>query len=300
MHRTRGKILTDPVSALVLINRAKAPNEGLVADALGAAGVAVTIETVDGDAIADRARRAVSEGASLVIIGGGDGSVGAAAGALAGSGTALGILPMGTLNHFARDLGIPTDAGEAARIIAAGRMTRIDVAEVNGRTFVNNSAIGIYPQMVLDRDGQRERLGRSKRLAMLVAALRTLWRFHDRRLRLSADTGAMSVDTPLLFVGNNDYSIAFPGAGRRERLDDGRLCVFVLRKKSAPGLVAAALRALVGMTRSDDMVRFDAARWLRVDSTRPRLTVSADGETIELEPPLEYRIRPGALAVVVP
>src|SRR5207245_2348151 len=110
-------------------------------------------------------------GDDLVVVGGGDGTISAAASALADSKTRLGILPLGTLNHFARDLGIPTDLDEAARLIAAGNERRVDVAEMNGRIFINNSAIGLYPLMVLDRGRQQKTLGRSKRLAMLVASV---------------------------------------------------------------------------------------------------------------------------------
>ena len=190
-----------------------------------------------------------------MIVGGGDGSVGAAARAVAGSEAILGILPMGTLNHFARDLGLPLKLDQAAAVIAGGQPRAVDVAEVNGRIFVNNAAIGLYPLMVLDRESQQERLGRSKRLAMLVASIRTLVRFHHQRLTLSGDGGEARVDTPLLFVGNNDYRLAIPGAGRRERLDGGRLCVFVMRKKGVPGFLAAVARALVGLARENDMVR---------------------------------------------
>ena len=96
----------------------------------------------------------------------------AAASALVGTGTRLGLLPLGTLNHFARDLAIPTDLDEAAKLIASGVERRVDVAEMNGRIFINNSAIGLYPLMVIDRDVQRKRFGRSKRLAMIVASVR--------------------------------------------------------------------------------------------------------------------------------
>ena len=184
--------------------------------ALKAAGIAARIELLDGGAIADRARKAADEGARLLIVGGGDGSVSAAAGELAGTRTQLGILPLGTLNHFARDLGIPPKLDEAAALIAAGTIREVDVAEVNGRTFINNSAIGLYPLMVIDRDLQQQRLGRSKRLAMLVAGARTLARFHHHRLTLTVNDEEARVDTPLLFVGNNDYRIDLGAPGHRE------------------------------------------------------------------------------------
>ena len=137
-------------------------------------------------------------------------------------------------------------------------------------------------------------------LAMLVASFRTLARFHDHRLILTTGEGRSSVDTPLLFVGNNDYELALPAAGRREALDDGKLCILVMRKKGVPGFLAATFRALAGWTRRDDMVTMDGLTHLCVETGRRHLTVSIDGETVEMAPPLDYRIRPGALRVHAP
>lgn len=283
----------------VILNRNKG-DRGKVAAALEAAGIDAAIEAVEGDAIEQRSRAALGQGARLIIVGGGDGSISAAAQALADSDASLGILPLGTLNHLARDLGLPRDLTEAAKVIASGRPRAIDVAEVNGRIFVNNAAVGLYPLMVVDREAQQQRLGRSKRLAMLVASLRTLLRFHHQRLTLSADGGDARVDTPLLLVGNNDYRLAVPGAGRRERLDGGRLSLFVLRKKHFPGFLAAVARALVGLTRDNDMVRIAGVERLSVDSRRSGVRLALDGEPVDLRPPLEFRIRPKALKVIVP
>jgi diacylglycerol kinase family enzyme len=268
--------------------------------ALAAAGVTSRVELLPGGGIAEQAKRAVDEGAELLIVGGGDGSVSAAAGVLAGTATRLGILPLGTLNHFARDLGLPADMKEAAALIGRGQTRAVDVAEVNGRKFINNSAIGLYPLMVLDRDAQRRRLGRSKRLAMLVAAVRTLARFGHYRLTLTVNDQKARIDTPLLFVGNNDYRLDLGGAGRRQSIEDGRLSVFVMRKKTRRGFVAASIRALFNRTRADDMVRLDAVERLLVDSRRSHLTIAVDGEIESTTAPLEYRIRKAALKVIAP
>ena len=292
--------------ATVLLNRgggAAAADPAIgktVTRALHEAGIDANVAMMDGGDIEAAAKASVRRGDPVLIVGGGDGTISAAASALAGSKTALGILPLGTLNHFARDLGLPLDIGEAAMAIARGQERKVDVAEMNGRIFINNSAIGLYPMMVFDRDNQRRRLGRSKRLAMLVASARTLLRFHHQRLALTINDRERRIDTPLLFVGNNDYTLEFPSVGQRESVSDGKLCVLVLRSKSAPGFLAATARALFGRTRSDDMVRIDDVRELRVDSARSMLAVSLDGETCRLPPPLDYRIRKGALKVIAP
>jgi diacylglycerol kinase family enzyme len=285
--------------AVAILNRNKAEPK-VVAAALKAAGIDAKVESVDGDRITKRCKAAVEWGAKLLIVVGGDGSVSAAAQALAGTDCALGILPLGTLNHLARDLGLPFELEKAAAAIASGKPRAIDVAEVNGRVFVNNAAIGLYPLMVLDRDSQQDRLGRSKRLALLVASARTLLRFHHQRLRLRAGSGDERVDTPLLFVGNNDYQLAVPGTGQRETLDDGCLSILVMRKKNRRGFLAAVGRALLGMTREDDMERMEAVKQLQVDSERSSIEVALDGEPVGMRPPLKFGIRPKALKVIAP
>ncbi|MEO6256346.1 MAG: diacylglycerol kinase family protein [Sphingomicrobium sp.] len=294
--------------ARILVNRgggaASAAGDTLrdeLAAALDANGISGKVELVDGGDIAERVARAAKAGEPLVIVGGGDGSISAAAGALAGTETVLGLLPLGTLNHLSRDLGIPAKLDQAVAVIATGQQRRIDVAEVNGRVFVNNAAIGLYPLMVLDREAQQHRLGRSKRLAMVVAGLRTLIRFRHQRLSLTVNEQEQAtLDTPLLFVGNNDYSLELPNAGTRAALDDGRLCVMVMRKKGRAGLIAATLRVLVGRVRNDDMIRLDDVTRLRVASRRTHLTLAIDGETQQVATPLDFRIRPGALTVIAP
>ncbi len=266
--------------------------------ALASAGIKGRVELLDGAAIAEQAKKAAEAGTELIVVGGGDGTISAAAGALAGTGTSLGILPLGTLNHFARDLGIPMKLDEAAQVIAAGQTRVVDVAEVNGRTFINNSAIGLYPLMVIDRDLQQQRLGRSKRFAMVVAALRTLARFHHDRLTLTVNDEQARLDTPLLFVGNNDYRIDIGAPGHRGSLQDGKLCVLVMRKKTRRGLIAASIRALLNRTRPDDMVRLDDVARLRVASRRTHLPFSVDGEVTALTSPLDYKVRKRALKVI--
>jgi diacylglycerol kinase family enzyme len=291
----------------VLINRgggaaAADPQIGPKAEeALRKAGLDPEVELVSGGECAVRSRAVAERGDELLVVGGGDGTVSAAASALVGTETRLGLLALGTLNHFARDLGIPTDLEDAAKLIASGHERLVDVGEMNGRIFINNSAIGLYPLMVVDRDLQRKRLGRSKRLAMVVASVRTLVRFNHHRLTLTVNeerTGR--VDTPLLFVGNNDYRIDLGAAGKRESLDDGELCVFVMRKKTRRGMIAASVRALFDRARSDHMVRLEHVARLRVAAQQAQLAVSLDGEVVRAEPPLDYKIRKKALRVIAP
>jgi diacylglycerol kinase family enzyme len=288
LNRGGGAVAADPQIA------------GKVRKAFKAAKIDARVEIIDGGDYEVRCRAIAQRGAELLGVGGGDGSISAAASALAGSKTALGILPLGTLNHFARDLGLPTDIAEAAQLIARGPKRRVDVAEMNDHIFINNSAIGLYPLMVIDRDQQRKRLGRSKRLAMIVASVRTLVRFNHQRLTLTINDEKERIDTPLLFVGNNDYRIDLGAPGQRESLDDGTLSVFVMRKKTRGGLIAASIRALFNRSRDDDMEKIDGVQRLRVGSHRSMLAVSLDGEVVRSAPPLDYKIRKQALRVIAP
>ncbi len=294
------------MDAVVLINRGGGAAAGdadvdrKVATALEKAGIESKVELIDGGQCEMRCRAIVERGDPLLVVGGGDGTVSAAASALVGSKTALGILPLGTLNHFARDLGLPAGLDDAAKLLANGKPRQVDVGEMNGQVFINNSAIGLYPLMVIDRDLQRARLGRSKKLAMLVASMRTLARFNHQRLTLTVNDEKERIDTPLLFVGNNEYRTDIGAPGQRESLEDGELSVLVMRKKTRRGFIAATIRALFNRTRPDDMVELANVERLRVGSRRMRLAVSLDGEVVRVQPPLDYKVRKRALRVIAP
>jgi diacylglycerol kinase family enzyme len=247
---------------------------------------------------ADAAREA---GVDALVAAGGDGTIGTAAAAVADTGMALGILPMGTLNHFARDAGIPLDLRAAAEAIAGGHTRQVDLAEVNGRIFINNSAVGLYPRMVRRREAQQEHLGRGKRLAMLVASFRTLRHFSSDRLTIRVEGRQEPIETPLLFVGNNRYSMSLMGLGTRETIDRGELCLYAPLAKSRLRFFSVAARAILGRTdRQSDFISLDGIAAAEIHSRRPRLMVATDGEVQTMETPLRYRIRAGALKLIVP
>jgi len=264
-------------------------------------GVDADVRPTESEDIADAFRAAAeAPGLDAVVAGGGDGTLSCAAGQLAGTGRPFGILPLGTLNHLARDAGIPLALEEAVAVIAAGHMRKIDVAEVNGRVFVNNSSVGLYPDMVRHRDARQERSGRGKRLAMLWASLASLRSFRRHRLWISAPGIETPVRTPLLFVGNNRYQVNLLALGQRERLDQGELCLYAIRARGRAHLFWAGIRGLFG--RLDQQRDFIIAyvEEAEISSDRPMLTLSADGEAIPMETPLRYRIRPRALTLIVP
>ena len=275
--------------------------EDQLREAFAAAGVDADIRPTDPDKLSSALGEAAkAPGLDAVVAGGGDGTLSCAAGHLAGTGRPLGILRLGTLNHLARDAGIPAKLEEAAAIIAAGHVSEIDLAEVNGRVFVNNSSVGLYPDMVRLREAEQERKGRSKRLAMLSASLTTLRHFRRHRLWISAEGLEAPIHTPLLFVGNNRYEVNLFGLGKRGTLDAGELCIYAIRARSRLGLVWAGVRGIFGkLDQQRDFVTAYVAE-AEVSSSRESLTVSADGETVRMETPLRYRILPKALKLIVP
>ncbi len=270
-----------------------------VAAAFDRAGLEADVQLMDGDKIAETAKAA--QGVDAVVVGGGDGTISAAAGALADGDMPLGLLPLGTLNHFARDLDIPADLEKAAAVIAAGKVRTVDVAEVNGRVFVNNSSIGVYPAVVRDRERQQEALGRAKWPAMLLASLHALRHFRHRRLTIRAEGREAPCRSPLVFVGNNEYALAFPGLGARPKLDAGELCLYVVHGEGTLALLRLAVRALFGRVDEDkDFDRLTGLKSAEIIARDASLPVAVDGEVCQMNTPLRYRIRPGALRVIVP
>ncbi len=266
--------------------------------AIDAAGIEAEIALTQPVAIAEAfVEAARTPGLDAVVAAGGDGTIGSAAAALAGTELPLGILPLGTRNHLARDAGIPLGLEAAATTIAAAHVRAIDVAEVNGHVFVNNSAVGLYPDMVRFRDVQQ---GRSKRAAMLSASLRALRAFRRHRLWISAPGLETPIRTPLLFVGNNRYQVNLLALGQREALDRGELCLYAVRARSRAHLVWAGLRGLFGkLDQQRDFITAYVTE-AEIAADRAALTLSADGETLTMNTPLRYRILPDALELIVP
>jgi len=253
-----------------------------------------------GEEMIAAAKAALERGVDIVAAGGGDGTINAVASVLVGSGTAFGVLPLGTLNHFAKDLAIPLALDDAIANIATGRRAAVDVGEVNGRIFLNNSSLGLYPDIVRDREKQQRRLGRGKWLAFSWAALAALRRFPFLSVRLTVLDEEHARRTPFVFIGNNEYLMQGLNIGERERLDGGTLSLYVAQRPTRLGLVRLAWHALTGslaQARDFDVV---LAPSMSIDTRHTRLRVATDGEVTIMAPPLDYRIRPGALTVIVP
>jgi diacylglycerol kinase family enzyme len=253
-----------------------------------------------GTEVRDLAHRAVQEGAQTLVAGGGDGTINAVASALVGTEVALGVLPLGTLNHFAKDLHIPLDIEGAVHTLLEGHSMPIDVGEVNGHVFLNNSSLGLYPRLVRHRQKQQERLGRGKWPAFLSATLLILRRYPLLQVRLRLDQEEIIRRTPFLFIGNNEYQLDTLKIGARVCLNAGCLSLYMAQHTGRLGLFLLALRGLVGRLRSASDFDTLCVQEVTIETRHPRLLVATDGEVRVIETPLHYRVRPRALRVLIP
>ena len=268
--------------------------EGLVSR-----GVEAVVRRVDGARLTEAARAAAAGGADAVVMAGGDGTMSAGAWALAGGECPMGIVPLGTLNHFARDLGIPEDLDDAVAVAASRVVRRVDVGEANGRVFVNNASMGLYPIAVAGREARQED-GARKWPAMAKAAAAAFRRFPVLRVTLHVAAAAVPVTTPLVFIGNNRYEMKLLSLGTRETLDAAELWLYVARHRGRLGFLGLSLRAVVGrLDQARDFVGY-AAQELAIEDRRRVIPVAFDGELCEMESPLRCRVRPRALPVLVP
>ena len=211
------------------------------------------------------------------------------------------MLPLGTLNHFAKDLGIPLDVAPALASIAAGHTVEVDVGEVGGRYFLNNSSLGLYVDIVRHREKQQQRLGRGKWPAFAWATWGALRRWPVLTVTLTVDGRAQSHRTPFVFVGNNVYCMEGLHVGEREDgVCRGVLGVYLAARAGRLSLLVLGLRALVGRLRQSKDFRAFTATELRIETKRPEVRIATDGEVCRLPTPLRYRIHPRALRVIVP
>jgi diacylglycerol kinase family enzyme len=272
-----------------------------IADFCRDAGIDAHIrELADSDRVDIAARQALDAHPEALVAAGGDGTVSAVASAVAGTTTPLGVLPLGTLNHFAKDAGIPLDLQKAVQTIGARHTRRVDVGRVNDRLFLNNASIGVYPSFVRSRDRYREQ-GRSKWAAWALATTEVLRREGEVVIRLHSERMKIVVRTPFVFVGNNEYLVEGIKLGGRTRIDTGQLYAYFaapLRTRDLPALFA---RSLLGIAHRQNTLRSVAAPELWVDTPfATTIHVACDGELLTLGSPLHYRAWPDALAVFTP
>ena len=263
-------------------------------------GVQAEVRLCRSDELAQAAQQFATGNVNGIVAGGGDGTVGTVAEICARSGLPLGILPMGTRNHFGRDLGVPSGWIESIQCIAAGQSRRIDLGSINGRLFINNSSIGAYPRAVEARDELRSRFGLRKHIAGTIATLRVFAQHPVVKAVIEIDGEALACSSPFVFVGNNVYSVKLFAVQHRSSLAGGKLCVYTARCNGIAGLLRLLWLSL--WNRLDQSRDFDMRCGTEavIRPAKPMMRVSKDGEVVRMKTPLKYRIEPGALEVFAP
>lgn len=240
----------------VIVNTSSGPGreEGIqyiLEQAFASAGAEARITLAQtGAEVLTLARRVAHGDVKTIVAGGGDGTVSSVASAVVGTDKALGILPFGTMNHFAKDLLIPLDLAGAIQTIVAGHEASVDVGDVNGHIFINNSSLGLYPSIVRERERQ-QRLGWGKWPAYIWAALAVLRRYPFLDIRVGVDGKELRSRTPFVFIGNNEYEMETLNIGGRSCLDKGELSLYMTNRTGRLGLIRLALRALLGGLRQE-------------------------------------------------
>jgi len=264
------------------------------------AGEGFVLEEVDPEQLVDRFRDAVAKRIPRILVAGGDGTIAAAAAVVARTGTELAVLPGGTLNHFAKDNGIPTDLDEAGKVAAGDVIAKIDLGYLDDRVFLNTSSIGLYVKFVRVREKIEKRLG--YRLASMLAAMRMFSDLRMMAVKVEIDGKETIYRTPLVFIGVGERELQLPTLGAR--VENGRhgLHVMVVRGRRPARLFALALAAVSrGTSQVARTPQFDSfiVDKCSIDLNQPSALVALDGELHRMSTPLEYRIEREALSLVV-
>jgi len=255
----------------------------------------------------EAAAAAVARGTAVVAVGG-DGSLNTVAQAVHAAGCAMGVIPYGTFNYFARTHGIPTEPAAAARLLLDARPMPVQVAAINDRVFLVNASLGVYPELLQDREAYKARFGRSRWVA-LVAAFATLLRA-QRRLRLHIELGATArdVQTLTLFVGNNRLQLQQFGAEPDDTLagtpGDGSMAALMLRPIGTLSMIGLMLHGAMG--RLGEAAGVDSFEFQHM-VVKPRLArgrrevmVAFDGEVARMRAPIDIRVLDKPLFLLKP
>jgi diacylglycerol kinase family enzyme len=264
------------------------------------------VEIGDGGIVAacDSAARLAAENGGVLVAAGGDGTVNCAAQAALRYGCPLGVVPMGTFNLFAREHGLPLDPADAVAALLAGQLEPVQAGLVNARVFLVNASIGLYPQLLEDRENAKKQLGKRQRWIAVAAGLVSLFKWR-RRLTLDAelDGRLTRLRTPSLFVCNNRLQLRRVGIDEAlvGNVGSGRMVALVAHRLGAWGKLKLLLRGLVG--KLGEAPELDSFGLRSLDVAVPfarRIKVSTDGEVQWMTPPLRFSVSPRPLCVVVP
>lgn len=275
-----------------------APDSAALRAALDGAGISGDILDMPGDRF-DQWIDRVADQHDVIAAAGGDGTVSAVAAAVARANRTLAVIPSGTLNHFARDAGIPTEIEPAVALLRDGVVRAVDVAFVNGHFFLNNVSIGSYPRMVRARTALEDR-GWSRRIAGITATAATWWRLHSVRALIEIEGRELVRRSPFIVIGNGRYVLSGFALGGRESLSAHQLSLYVAPRAGRFGAMSIPFRALFGRLERYEQFETLCAEQITIVTGRGRVPAGVDGEVRDLESPLRFVLKPGGLRVLVP
>lgn len=260
----------------------------------------------DSESIDTLAKRAVDKARAdrgVVVAAGGDGTINAVSNAVLGSGCPFGVIPQGTFNYFGRDNAISQDARVAANVLLGGRVTPVQAGKVNGRLFLVNASVGLYPKLLEDREAWKQQFGRS-RIVAFVSGMATLLQARGQLdLRIELDGKAVCWRTPTLFVGNNRLQLAQAGidSEHANAVGQGQLAAVAVRPIGTLALFGLLLRGVLGRLGEAENIRSFSFRRLTVTPRRmKRIKVATDGEIIWMDAPLVFEVASEPLMLLVP
>jgi diacylglycerol kinase family enzyme len=250
---------------------------------------------------AQLAQWAVDQGCGTVAAAGGDGTIAGVASALNGTGVALGVLPLGTFNYFARGLDIPQDAAAALEVLRDGTLRALGTGTINGQLFLNNASIGVYPAILKERETLYSRWGRSRLIAYWsvlsgISALRSPY-----QLDLTIDGALHQVRTALLFVANSAYQLNAFNLDGAEAVRDGQLAIFTSKAQTRGEMMRHAVNLMRGATLNGREFDLWTGRDIDVSIRRRRkVLVARDGEKAPMPAPFKIQHNADALRVIAP
>lgn len=267
-------------------------------EAITAAGF--ELDSVQPQELEKRLKEAIGHGTRRILVAGGDGTIATAASLVARTKTELAILPGGTLNHFAKDHGIPTDLGKAALVAGQGRVVGADIGYVNECVFLNTSSIGAYVTFVRERERFEKRFGYL--IASVIAFGKMLSEIRTFSVTLEVEGEKKTYRSSLVFIGVGERELKLPILGNRVKNGRSGLHVMIVQGGKRARLFALAIAGITkGRQQAEKLPEFDdfLVDSCRIDLTRPMATIGLDGELKRFRTPLDYHIERDALRLVV-
>ncbi|MGB4117303.1 MAG: diacylglycerol kinase family protein [Polaromonas sp.] len=277
----------------------------VLADVFNSAGRAFEFLQFDNPAnIASVSARAVAlakDKGGVVVAAGGDGTINAVASAVLRSGCPFGVLPQGTFNYFGRANAIPQDARAAATALLGASISPVTVGEVNGRVFLVNASLGLYPQLLEDREAWKQQFGRS-RLVAFASGLATIFQARGQlRLEIEMAGKTTLVRTPTLFIGNNHLQLTQVGISQADAVNRGELAGIAVRPTGTWALLGLLARGMIGRLGDADRIDSFSFRQLKVAMRgKRRVKVATDGEITWMSPPLVFQVADTPLLLMMP